>query len=223
MRNEHTSPFEMCEMKFHIKLPIFVARQMVRHRTANINEISGRYTMLNTEFFKPEMNRIKGKGKFNKQGSEGNVSEKDKKKWLELLDLNYGSDEDLYSIANISGISNELSRINLPVSTYTEWYWKCDVHNILHFLKLRMNNHAQEEIRVYAYAIATLVQMYFPVTMKAFEDYILYSQKFSKQELKIIKDIAKNVNLKDFLDNNSEMSENEKVTFMNIFKEQKND
>jgi len=134
MRNQHTSPFEFVEILFDVKLPIFVARQWIRHRTASVNEVSGRYSILKTEFYTPEKERIKGKGKINKQSSEGEVSEIEKDTWLESLERHYQDESDLYDMGNSFGISNELTRINLPVSTYTQWYWKIDLHNLFHFL-----------------------------------------------------------------------------------------
>lgn len=184
MRHQHTSPFEFVQFVFHCEMPIFVARQWVRHRTASINEVSGRYSILNTEFYMPEKDRIAGKGKFNKQGSEGEVEDDIKDLWLNNLDYSYEIEKDLYEQANKAGIANELTRINLPVATYTEWYWSMDLHNLLHFLKLRLDTHAQYEIRVYAEAIAKVIKQIVPVTFDAFFEYIVSSETFTADELK---------------------------------------
>jgi thymidylate synthase (FAD) len=187
MRHQHTSPFEFCEVVFKIKLPIFVARQMIRHRTANVNEVSGRYTVLPTEFYIPDIERIAGKGKINIQGSEGEVDEIYKTTWIDSLERHAGRNEDLYNMANSFGISNELARISLPVSTYTLWVWKMDLHNIFHFLKLRMDSHAQWEMQQYANAMYELLKEKFPIACEAFEDYMLNAVTFSKQEMEILK------------------------------------
>lgn len=194
MRHHHTSPFEMVETKWIIKLPIFVARQWIRHRTASVNEVSGRYSILNNEFYTPEKDRIRGKGKINKQSSEGEVEDIFKINWLNSIDEMYSKDADLYNMANSFGISNELARISLPVSTYTSWVWKIDLHNLLHFLKLRLDPHAQYEIRVYAEKIAEILKEIVPVTYEAFEDYILNAVTFSRQEWEEIKNNKIEVN-----------------------------
>ena len=186
IRHKHTSPLEFCEITFHLKLPIFVMRQLIRHRTANVNELSGRYSELETEFYVPEDSRILGKGKLNKQGSEGQVDQLYKATWLESLNRHFTDEESLYDMANTFGISNELARISLPLSIYTQCYWKIDLHNLLHFLELRLDNHAQYEIRVYAKAIAKVVKEHFPMVWEAFEDYRLNAVNFSEQELEYI-------------------------------------
>jgi thymidylate synthase (FAD) len=187
IRHKHTSPFEFAEVTFKLKLPIFVMRQLIRHRTANVNEISGRYSELKTEYYTPEPDRIKGKGKFNKQGSEGEVDDLHKDTWLESLGRHFSDETDLYDMANSFGIANELTRISLPVSIYTECFFKMDLHNLMHFLKLRMDKHAQWEIRVYGEAIYSILKELFPLTMEAFDDYILNARTFSKNEMEIIK------------------------------------
>jgi thymidylate synthase (FAD) len=189
MRHRHTSPFEMCEFKFCMKMPIFVARQLVRHRTASINEISGRYSILTNEFYTPTKERIKGKGTVNRQGSEGEVDDILKVTWLESLERHYSDEADLYEMANTFGISNELARINLPLAQYTEWVWKIDLHNLFHFLGLRMDSHAQWECQQYANAIYSLVKDIVPISCEAFEDYQFNSKTLSAQEWNMLRDI----------------------------------
>ena len=158
MRHRHTTPFEMVEFKFHAKMPIFVARQWVRHRTANINEYSLRYSEARDEFYIPDEKHILFQSKLNKQGRSGEVPADLKKKvqdyFRDISDKSYT----IYSELNDAGIARELARAILPVNIYTEWYWKNDLHNILHFLSLRMDPHAQYEIRIYAEAMAEIVK-----------------------------------------------------------------
>jgi thymidylate synthase (FAD) len=188
MRHMHTTPFEMVELKFHVKLPIFVARQWIRHRTASVNEYSGRYSIMPEEFYIPLDEDIKPQSTANRQGrSEEEVPPELKKKVIELLLLEQKSSFKGYNQLLKDGISRELARINLPLSLYTQWYWKIDLHNLLHFLKLRIDDHAQYEIRVYANAMAEIVKKVAPLAYEAFEDYILNAITFSKTELKILK------------------------------------
>ena len=187
MEHQHTSPFEQVEFTFHIKAPIFVARQWFRHRTGSFNEISGRYSILKTEFYIPEKDRIKGKGKLNKQGSEGEVDDICKDTWLTSLKINKIKIEDQYGMANEFGISNELARIGLPLSTYTQFYWKVNLHNLFHFLKLRMDAAAQYEIREYANVIYSLIKEIVPISSQAFENYVLEARTFSKEECVLIR------------------------------------
>lgn len=188
MRHKHTTPFEMVEFKFHVKLPIFVARQWIRHRTANVNEYSGRYSEMTDDFYLPEITQIRPQSSNNKQGRSedafsSEVSENLKEKIKDYQLNAYGHYKDLLE----SGLAREISRINLPLSNYTEWYWKIDLHNLFHFLKLRLDSHAQYEIRVYAEAMAEIVKTAVPVAYEAFEDYILNARNFSGPELLIIK------------------------------------
>lgn len=224
MRHRHTSPFEMVELKFHIKTPIFIARQWVRHRTANINEKSGRYSQLNTEYYVPDKDRIKSKGKINIQGSEGDVPLEYKDEFINTINTINEKITDYYDEFNSKDISNELTRINLPLSIYTEFIWKIDLHNLLHFLKLRMDENAQYEIRVYANAIYDIIKPLFPYTIKAFEDYILNSVTFSKNELDFLLSVMESHNVgiynTDFRIN--EWDNFEKNEFFNKIKNYKN-
>jgi len=166
MRNQHMSPFEMCELKFHIKLPIFVARQWIRHRTANVNEISARYSVISDDFYVPSV--VNYQSKDNKQGS-GAEHEHSESFVREISRISYKAYES-YKYMIEEGVAREQARIILPVNMYTEWYWKIDLRNLLHFLKLRMDSHAQFEIREYANAIAQVVREHYPVTWSAFNE-----------------------------------------------------
>ncbi|MGB9663914.1 MAG: FAD-dependent thymidylate synthase [Ignavibacteria bacterium] len=188
MRHQHTTPFEMVEFKFHIKLPLFVARQWIRHRTANVNEYSGRYSIMPEEFYVPDETVIKFQSKANKQGRDSEeVPPEIRKRVLEILLQEQKSAFSGYQEMLNYNIARELARINLPLSLYTQWYWKIDLHNLFHFLKLRMDKHAQYEIRVYAEKMAEIVKAVVPIAYEAFEDYVLKSVTFSKNEILILK------------------------------------
>ncbi len=189
MRHLHTTPFEMVELKFHVKLPIFVARQWIRHRTANVNELSGRYSIMKDEFYVPSAEAVKRQSVKNKQGrSDDDVSPELQQKILDVLLLDQQSTYKHYEEFLNDNIARELARINLPLSLYTEWYWKIDLHNLLHFLKLRMDKHAQYEIRIYAETMGEIVKRVAPIAWESFEDYALYGERFSKAELQVIAD-----------------------------------
>jgi len=189
MRHLHTTPFEMVELKFHVKLPIFVARQWIRHRTANVNEYSGRYSVMKDEFYVPEHHAIHFQNLKNKQGRrEDDVPSELRGRVLDLLISSQGKLYKEYEEMLDSDIARELARINLPLSMYTEWYWKIDLHNLFHFLRLRIDPHAQYEIRVYGEAMAEITKKVAPMAWEAFEDYILKSERFSRLELNVIAD-----------------------------------
>ncbi len=189
MRHMHTTPFEMVELKFHVKLPIFVARQWIRHRTANVNELSGRYSIMKDEFYVPSADAVKRQSVRNKQGrSEDALSPELQQKVLDVLLRDQLTTYKHYEEFLNDNIARELARINLPLSLYTEWYWKIDLHNLLHFLHLRMDKHAQFEIRIYAEAMGEIVKRVAPMAWDAFEDYIHYGERFSKSELLVIAD-----------------------------------
>ncbi len=190
MRHRHTTPFEMCEVKFHVKLPIFVARQWIRHRTANVNEISGRYSEMVDEFYLPELDQIRPQSVINKQGRSDSTF--DPQEGLEIQNQLGGTQQELYKkYKDVLGknLARELSRINLPLSLYTEWYWKIDLHNLFHFLHLRLDSHAQYEIRVFAEAMATITKELFPIAYEAFEDYRLHSMSFTGPEISILQQL----------------------------------
>ena len=200
MRNWHTTPFEMCEIKFHVKLPIFVARQWIRHRTANVNEYSARYSILDREFYVPKIQHMSTQSTTNKQGRGNNLSKKDALKFLQILkddaERNYKNYEHMLNekpggkIIDESkeGLSRELARINLTLNTYTQWYWKIDLHNLLHFLYLREDSHAQYEIQAYAEIILNkIVKRWVPFTYSAFKEFQLESYNLSSNAIEVIK------------------------------------
>lgn len=190
MRHRHTSPFEMVEYKFHIKLPIFVARQWIRHRTANVNEYSGRYSIMPDEFYVPSTEDVRKQSKTNKQGrSDEPIPENIANDFVKDLQETQNYLYEKYNYYLSQDIAREIARINLPLSTYTEWYWKIDLHNLFHFLELRLHPTAQFEIREYAKIIAQIVKETCPIAYQAFEDYRLNSITFSSIELKILKNM----------------------------------
>lgn len=184
LRHAHTTPFEMVEFKFHVKLPIFVARQWIRHRTANVNEYSGRYSEMKDEFYVPAPDQIRAQSTSNKQGRAEDAfapeeSERIRTMMSDTQDRLYAEYQELLG----TDLAREIARINLPVSNYTEWYWKIDLHNLFHFLRLRIDAHAQYEIRVYGEAMAEIVKAVVPAAWEAFEDYLLHARRFSRKEL----------------------------------------
>ena len=187
MEHAHTSPFEGCVIKLHLKMPIFVARQWIRHRTASLNEYSGRYSEMKDEFFFPEFETIKAQSKTNKQGSDGALDQGDVATWLHSLERGQREAYDTYQYALDHGVSREMARINLPLSIYTEFYWQMNLHNLLHFLKLRCDSHAQKEIRDYADVILDLVREWVPLTAEAFDDFVLEGEKLSRMELAVVR------------------------------------
>ncbi len=194
MRHLHTTPFEMVEFKFHVKLPIFVARQWIRHRTANVNEYSGRYSEMKDEFYVPDPEQVRAQSATNKQGRADESFAPEEAERIRTMmrttqESLYGEYQDLLE----TNLAREIARINLPVSNYTEWYWKIDLHNLFHFLRLRIDAHAQYEIRVYGEAMASIVKAAVPLAYEAFEDYIVNSQKFSHQELQVIKSLLTSI------------------------------
>lgn len=171
MRHRHSTPFEMCEIKYHVKLPIFVARQWIRHRTANVNEYSARYSVLDREYYLPAAEQLAAQSASNRQGRGDALSAEDAAHVLALLredaERCHAHYEEMLD-ENRFGLARELARINLTLATYTQWYWKIDLHNLLHFLSLRADAHAQYEIRVYAEAMLETVRRWAPLTHAAF-------------------------------------------------------
>ena len=182
MRHRHTTPFEMVEFKFHCKMPIFVARQWVRHRTANINEYSLRYSEARDEFYMPEPEHIQFQSALNKQGRSGEVPVELKQKVFDYFKKNSERSFALYQELNEAGVARELARSLLPVNIYTEWYWKNDFHNLLHFIGLRSDGHAQYEIRVFSDAMAHYVKEKAPFAWEAYQDYVVHGMRFSRVE-----------------------------------------
>jgi len=193
MRHEHTTPFEMCEVKFHIKLPIFVMRQLVRHRTASLNEYSARYSVVTDEFYVPQPESIKPQSTTNKQGREGEFDTATHTAVINGMRQSWDTSYELYEqLINDVGVARETARSVLPVGGYTECYWKANLKNFLHMGRLRMDSHAQWEIREFANAMYNLVKPLFPLACEAFEDYAVNSTKFSAQELVLLKRIISN-------------------------------
>ncbi len=193
MRHKHTSPLEMVEFKFHVKLPIFIARQWIRHRTASVNEYSGRYSEMRDDFYIPELCQIKPQSLINKQGRAQDCLEPEKAAMIaDKMENTQKLLFNEYTEFLENDVAREIARINLPLSTYTEWYWKIDLHNLFHFLRLRMDSHAQYEFRVYGKAIAEIISKYVPLAYEAFEDYTLNSVTFTKAEFEALKIYLKN-------------------------------
>ena len=204
LSHRHTTPFEMNEIKFHIKLPIFVARQWIRHRTANVNEYSARYSILDNEFYIPKANDVKPQSQLNNQGREGEIEKDLKKHYLSLIKenakINFSSYKHLLNVDEDGntldqkrlGIARELARMVLPLSSYTQWYWKIDLHNLMHFLALRFDDHAQYEIRVYAKVMLDLVKKWVPLTYDAFIRNRVNSLTLSSEAIEFLKMKIKN-------------------------------
>lgn len=198
LRNQHTSPFEMVEFKFHIKCPIFVARQWLRHRTASVNEISARYSVMKDEFYNVEPGEVRKQSASNKQCSDP-VSRADEEtnqiysQYMEKPNESY----ELYSQLIDRGVAREVARIHLPVSLMTEFYWKIDLHNLYRFLSLRMDDHAQQEIRDYANAIFDMVKVLCPVSSDAFQDYQLNKITLTGKEVDAIRNHSNSLTLKN--------------------------
>ena len=205
MAHRHTTPFEMCEIKFHIKLPIFVARQWIRHRTASVNEYSARYSIVEDEFYIPNPQHLSAQSKVNHQGRDENkiLNSGEQKRVLELLKhdttnaykdyLEMINQDSLGNIVdeNKEGLARELARMNLPLNCYTQWYWKIDLHNLLHFLNLRADKHAQYEIRVYAQIMLDLVKKWVPNCYEAFVKNNQTGKNFSGPALDVVKKLLK--------------------------------
>jgi thymidylate synthase (FAD) len=190
MKNWHTSPFEQVQLTFHTKMPIFVARQWVRHRTARLNEISGRYSVMKDEFYVPQPEHIRPQSKDNKQGrSDERFSTEEEQEIVDLFQADQRQAYASYEKMLEKNLARELARNNLPLSLYTEWYWQIDLHNLFHFLRLRLDAHAQYEIRVYAEAMAKCAQAVAPLAYEAFEEHVLGSVSFSRAEAKALAEL----------------------------------
>jgi thymidylate synthase (FAD) len=186
-RHRHSTPFEMVEFKFHHVMPIFVARQWIRHRTANVNEYSARYSVVRDRFYRPDVENIRRQSTANRQGGEEPIDAATAQDFLNHLDAVERQYAD-YERHIEAGVSRELARIALPVSVYTEWYWKCDLHNLFRFLSLRMDAHAQREIRDYANAMFALVRPIVPIAAEAFLDYDLGGMQLSRLEIEAMRE-----------------------------------
>jgi len=207
--HRHTTPLEMCEIKFHIKLPIFVARQWIRHRTASVNEYSARYSIVEDEFYLPKAENLSAQSKINHQGRDEStiLNSAEQKRVLEILKNDSLQSYDHYleminqdPSGNIvddkkEGLARELARMNLPLSCYTQWYWKIDLHNLLHFLNLRADSHAQYEIRVYAEAMLEMVKKWVPHCFEAFMKHQKDGKNLAGPALEVIKKMLKGENI----------------------------
>jgi thymidylate synthase (FAD) len=199
MRHRHSTPFEMCEIKFHIKLPIFVARQWIRHRTANVNEYSARYSVMDREFYIPAPEHLAAQSASNRQGRGAVLEGEEAAAVLRLLRQDAETSYDHYTAmlnedeagqkrdASRQGLARELARMNLTLNTYTQWYWKSDLHNLLHFLSLRADPHAQFEIRAFADVMMAMAEAWVPLTMAAFRDYRLGAITLSAPMLAVVR------------------------------------
>ena len=217
MRHWHSTPFEMCEVKLHVKLPVFVARQWIRHRTANVNEYSARYSILDNEFYIPKSENLASQSSSNNQGRGDVLEGEEANKVIQILKSDslrsYKSYEKMLSKENKKGLARELARMNLPTNIYTQWYWKTDLHNLFNFIRLRNDLHAQYEIRVYAEKIAELVKKWVPFAFEAFEQYQLNSSHLSSNGLSCIKRLMKG---EDVSQDNSGMGKREWKEFCEI-------
>ena len=200
MRHRHTTPFEMCDIKFHIKLPIFIARQWIRHRTASVNEYSARYSILGNEFYVPEKIHLSAQSAVNKQGRSDEdlpddvankvlsiIKEDSEKCYQHYVEMMNEDDKGNIIDENTVGITRELARMNLTLNHYTEWYWKINLHNLLHFLALRADSHAQYEIRVYAQAMLDVVKAWVPYAFEAFMEHSVNGTSISKKGMEVIR------------------------------------
>ena len=217
MRHWHSTPFEMCEIKLHVKLPVFVARQWIRHRTANVNEYSARYSILDREFYIPEPDALAAQSVVNNQGRGEALSGAEAERVLRYLRDDaarcYDHYEEMISSDDQQGLARELARMNLPANIYTQWYWKVDLHNLLHFLRLRADAHAQYEIRVYADEICKIVADWVPFAFSAFEDYRMGGATLSSKALDCVRRLIKG---EDVTQASSGMSAGEWREFRNV-------
>jgi len=188
LRNDHTSPFEQVNFTFHIKMPIFVARQWIRHRTGRVNEISGRYSVMSDEAYLPDLEHLNTQSSDNKQGRNSEpMAESEAKRVQELLKTDQKRAFETYRELLDSDLAREIARINLPLSLYTEWYWQMDLHNLLHFLALRLDAHAQWEIRTYAETIYSIIREVVPMTAEAFWNHTMRGVSLSGDELDAVR------------------------------------
>ena len=226
MRHWHSTPFEMCEIKYHVKLPIFIARQWIRHRTANVNEYSARYSILDKEFYLPNKENLAAQSKINRQGRGDLIEGNQAKEVLELLkndaEQTYSNYENMLNQKydgstideNKKGLARELARMNLTLNTYTQWYWKTDLLNLMNFLRLRVDIHAQFEIRAYAEIMLDTLKRWVPITYEAFMDYRVGGIEVSSKGKKVIQKLINNEDVKF---NNSGLSKREWNELMNSF------
>lgn len=221
MRHWHSTPFEMCEIKLHVKLPVFVARQWIRHRTANVNEYSARYSILDREFYIPAPEHVAAQSVVNNQGRGAALEGDEAARVLEILKADstrcYDNYQSMISEDGQQGLARELARMNLPANIYTQWYWKVDLHNLFHFLRLRADPHAQYEIRVYAEMMCDIVRDWVPFAFKAFEDYRLGGANLSATALDCVRRMLAG---EEITQENSGMSKGEWREFQGMLKQE---
>lgn len=219
MRHWHSTPFEMCEVKLHVKLPVFVARQWIRHRTANVNEYSARYSILDREFYIPAPEDLAAQSVVNNQGRGEALQGDEAQRVLDYLrsdaDRAYDHYEAMISTEGQAGLARELARMNLPANIYTQWYWKVDLHNLFHFLRLRADSHAQYEIRVYAEEICKIVADWVPLAYAAFEDYRMGGATLSEKGMECVRRMLRGEKVTQ---ENSGMSKGEWREFEGVLK-----
>ena len=217
MRHWHSTPFEMCEVKFHVKLPVFVARQWIRHRTANVNEYSARYSILDREFYIPAPEDLAAQSVINNQGRGEALTGEEAQRVLAYLKDDasrcYDHYEEMIGQEGQQGLARELARMNLPANIYTQWYWKVDLHNLFHFLRLRADSHAQYEIRVYAEEMCKLVKDWVPFAYGAFEDYRMGGATLSSKAIDCVRRMLKG---EEVSQETSGMSKGEWREFMGV-------
>lgn len=229
MRHRHSTPFEMCEIKFHVKVPIFVARQWLRHRTANVNEYSARYSILDREFYIPAAEQLSAQAAHNRQGRHTLLAGEEAKRVLEILKQDshqcYDHYEEMLNLKENGepidperlGLARELARMNIPTNCYTQFYWKIDLHNFLHFLSLRADHHAQYEIKVYADQLVEILKLWTPLVYNAFERYRLGGVFVSKEGWTVIKNLLKEHEFTDDDREKSGLSKGEWSEFLALF------
>ena len=231
MRHRHTTPFEMCDIKFHIKLPIFIARQWIRHRTASVNEYSARYSILSNEFYVPERVNLSAQSKINKQGRSDDelpddvadkvlalIKDDSEKCYRHYVEMMNEDDQGNIIDENTVGITRELARMNLTLNHYTEWYWKINLHNLLHFLALRADSHAQYEIRVYAQAMLDVVKAWVPYAFEAFVEHSINGTNISRKGMEVIRQM---IDGKEVSQESSGMSKREWSELMAVIENSK--
>ena len=231
MRHRHTTPFEMCDIKFHIKLPIFIARQWIRHRTASVNEYSARYSILSNEFYVPEKVNLSAQSTINKQGRSDDelpddvadkvlalIKDDSEKCYRHYVEMMNEDDQGNIIDENTIGITRELARMNLTLNHYTEWYWKINLHNLLHFLALRADSHAQYEIRVYAQAMLDVVKAWVPYAYEAFVEHSMNGTNISRKGMEVIRQM---IDGKEVSQESSGMSKREWSELMAVIENSK--
>lgn len=210
MRHQHSTPFEMCEIKLHIKLPIFIMRQWIRHRTANVNEYSARYSQMKDEFYYPSKDMLQKQSMLNKQAGEGSIDENQYNITIDNMKAVCQTAFTCYEKMLNNGIAREVARIVLPINIYTQMYWKIDLHNLMRFLSLRCRMNAQPEIREYAMTILNIFEKWMPLSYQAFMDYIYHAHIFSSSELNIIKRSVNFDKISEVIEESDALSQREK-------------